>query len=293
VLRLLLVALALVLTGGDLVLEHRKRVDLGGTAGGGLLLVEVASERPRAVALLLKQVRLVLVTGGDHRRLVEEHAGLERQTDVLDAPRLILRVGDVAERDRRVVAHERDHLARRREARRMNPALRRAHLHELLAKLHDRCSGKRADIVTRLLVNALDSGGEDAGSEVGGTGEQQEIARVPVDAENGRVVLLDVLGDPPVVLLLKVAHRDDLGARGDGELVLERRPLDVSGGTIDAKNHERWLPVVVLERPHIGVAVLGASYKAIGLRSPIDASDSLIMLIKREDELNVVVELRK
>ena len=167
--------------------------------------------------------------------------------------------------------------ARRREASAVNPALRRVHFHEQLAKLHflDR---KAHDVFARTLVDALDGGRKDARLKVRRRGQQEHVVRVPVDVEDGRLVLLDVLRHPPVVVLLKVADRHNLGARRNRKLVLVRRPLAVCRGAVDAQNDKRRLPVALLERPHVRIAILRAGHKAVGLRSPVDASDTLIVL---------------
>jgi hypothetical protein len=67
--------------------------------------------------------------------------------------------------------------------------------------------------------------------------------------------LLQVLGDPPVVLLLEVADGDHAGSRADGELLLGWRPSDKSGGTVDSEQDEGRLPASSGLLPDIGIAV--------------------------------------
>lgn len=66
---------------------------------------------------------------------------------------------------------------------------------------------------------------------------------------------LQVLGDPPVVLLLEVADGDHAGSRADGELLLGGRPADKGGGTVDSEQDEGWLPASSGLLPNIGIAI--------------------------------------
>lgn len=75
----------------------------------------------------------------------------------------------------------------------------------------------------------------------------------------------------PVVLLLKVADRYDASAAAQGKLVLQRRPLDTGGCTVDSHQDQSGLPRTVLQSPHIGVAVRATSYDAVGLWGPVDS----------------------
>lgn len=75
----------------------------------------------------------------------------------------------------------------------------------------------------RALVNALDEAREDAGVGVGGARSQEHGVGVPRESGDGTADrLLQVLRDPPVILLLKVADGDHAGSRADGELLLGR-----------------------------------------------------------------------
>ena len=59
------------------------------------------------------------------------------------------------------------------------------------------------------------------GLEVSGSGGNEDVVRVPVQAGNcGTDWLLDVLAHPPVILLLKVTHRDCPRATAHSKLVL-------------------------------------------------------------------------
>jgi hypothetical protein len=107
---------------------------------------------------------------------------------------------------------------------------------------------------------------------------------MPVESEDGRFVLLDVLADPPIVILFEVADGDALGTRGDGELVTLWAPLDLSGSTADTKNYESGLPGSILELPYVSISVLRASDDFVGLSAPIDTGDTLGFIVFTENE---------
>lgn len=88
------------------------------------------------------------------------------------------------------------------------------------------------------LIDTLDEGGEDAGVSVSRAGGKQDGVGVPRDTGDGRPNgLLDVLGDPPVVLLLEVAHGDQAGARAHGKLCFRGSPAHTRGSTVDAEKY--------------------------------------------------------
>lgn len=67
--------------------------------------------------------------------------------------------------------------------------------------------------------------------------------------------LLEVLGDPPVVLFFEVADRDYAGAGADGEFALGGRPADEGGSAVDAEKDKSWLPACGGGFPDVGVSV--------------------------------------
>jgi hypothetical protein len=146
----------------------------------------------------------------------DPHAGLEWQTAVLDAPRLVLGMRDVGKRDRRVVRHVRNPIAAGREARAMHPTLRvklHQHLayfpkkrqisrlaarardnHQLLTKCGDLFGLESENWLTRAFVDTFHSSREDARLKVGRTGQQQEIVGMPKQEEaNSEVFCLKSL----------------------------------------------------------------------------------------------------
>lgn len=133
-------------------------------------------------------------------------------------------------------------------------------------------------------VNVLDEGRDDADIRVGRGGRNQNVVGMPRDVQDSGVVELDVLGDPPVVVLVEVADGDDLGAGGDGELVLTRRPGAAGGRTVDTQQHQGGVPGVILETPDVGVTILGARQDAVLLLAPGEGSNDGIVLGQGVDQ---------
>lgn len=104
---------------------------------------------------------------------------------------------------------------------------------------------------------------------------------MPVQAENsGADGLLDMLADPPVALLLKVAHTDAARTRGHRKLVFLGRPAHKGRSAVDAQQHQGGLPLLVacVQVPNVGVAVLGAGHDAVRLGGPVHGGDGLVVL---------------
>lgn len=201
----------LVLTLVDLALEHLTG-SRGGTDGGALLsllLIDVAGELPSAISATLKELREAVVAGGDDGALVgplevdvgEAVAADDLVGEVLSALR------DVDEGDGGVVAAVGELVARGGEADAVDPGGGEV-LAELLSEGQTRAEGR----LTGLLVETTDERREDAHLGISRGRGDQDASVVPVDPRDGRVVLLQVLADPPVVVLLEVANRDDLGS---------------------------------------------------------------------------------
>jgi hypothetical protein len=93
-------------------------------------------------------------------------------------------------------------------------------------------------------------------------------------------VFLDVLRDPPIVVLLKVANRNTFGTRGNSKFCFVWRPLYRSGCTVDPEDYEGRLPNTTVILPHICITVLRASYQSVCGMSPVDASNSVVMFRK-------------
>jgi len=131
-------------------------------------------------------------------------------------------------------------------------------------------------------VDFLDGAVEDTSLEVSGGGSKELVVRVPGDASDGAAVLLNVLANPPIVVLLEVANRDDLGAAGHSELITLGAPLHVSGGTVDTKDNQHGLPLLLMsvESPHVSVTILGARNDTVVDTIPVDASHNTVVLLE-------------
>lgn len=135
---------------------------------------------------------------------------------------------------------------------------------------------------------------------------------MPVDGEDGRPDrLLQLLGDPPVILLIEGADCDctdiacivsDLSfppltntekgdspsAAGNRELILLRTPPHMRRRPVDTQQHQGGLPHllsdlgVLLLLPNIRIAILRRSDNAVRVGSPIDGSNDLVVLWKRK-----------
>jgi len=129
---------------------------------------------------------------------------------------------------------------------------------------------------------------------ISAAGGEQYAVGVPGDAGDGRTQrLLQVLGHPPVVLLLEVADGDDACAGTDGELALVRAPTHAGSSAVDAQQHEGWLPLSALAGlPDVGVAVLRAGYNAAAVGCDVDAGDELVVSAKLVLQAELVALLR-
>lgn len=74
----------------------------------------------------------------------------------------------------------------------------------------------------------------------------------------------------PVILRLKVADRDESSPTTDCELVLQWRPLDKGGGTVDPEDDQRGLPYPLLLGPHIGITVRSTCHYTVTFGSPVN-----------------------
>lgn len=83
----------------------------------------------------------------------------------------------------------------------------------------------------------------------------------------------------PVVLLLKVANRDEAGATADSKLVLLGRPLYAAGGAVDPQDDQGGLPRLALQCPHVRVAVRATGHNAIALWGPVNTWDKQLPVV--------------
>jgi hypothetical protein len=91
---------------------------------------------------------------------------------------------------------------------------------------------------------------------IGRAGSQEHRVGVPGQREDGRAQgLLEVFGNPPIVLLFEVADSDNAGSGADGELVLIGGPANVGSRTVDAEEDESGLPAGRRRLPDEGVTI--------------------------------------
>lgn len=108
----------------------------------------------------------------------------------------------------------------------------------------------------RTRVDVLDEGREHASVSVGRSCGEQDRVGVPGDTgDGGANGLLDVLGDPPVVLLFKVADGDQTSTRAHSELGLGGCPADTGSSAVDAEEHQCGLPSLRRRLPNVGIAI--------------------------------------
>lgn len=94
---------------------------------------------------------------------------------------------------------------------------------------------------------------------------------MPVQAEDGGADwFLDVLAHPPVILRLEVADRDESSATTNCKFVLQWRPLDEGGGSVDPEDDQCGLPYPLLLGPHIGITVGSTCHYTVTFGSPIN-----------------------
>lgn len=67
--------------------------------------------------------------------------------------------------------------------------------------------------------------------------------------------------------------------RGNRKLVFRRTPLDVGRRSVDTEDDERGLPdALLVQSPDVRVPVLGTGDDPVGLGSPVDGRDELVVL---------------
>lgn len=116
-----------------------------------------------------------------------------------------------------------------------------------------------------LLIHFLEICGEDPRLEVGRASSEQDTIRMPVERQDsGPYRFLDVLGSPPVLLLIELTDCNGSRSRSYSELGLVGRPSDKGGRAVDTQEYQGGSPCVggCVEGPHVGVPVLRARHDA-------------------------------
>ena len=153
------------------------------------------------------------------------------------------------------------------------------------------------------VIDTLDEAGEYSGVGVGRARSKQDRVRVPCQCSNGTPDgLLQVLRDPPVVLLFEVANGDHTSPGTDGEFLLRGGPSDKGCGTVDAEKDQCRLPARGSLLPNISITVcdtnqisliraeselgenkrltLRASHNATAVGCNVHAGDSLLVALE-------------
>lgn len=286
-------------------------------SSSGLGLLQRARQLPPLLAALEAEGLAIVTRSNDLGLSVPEetHEGQKLRVDADHRLGRLLGRRGVDDGDRGVMRRKGQGVAARAEGNGMHPSGRV--VQELAA---DRVERQSLAPGARLgtLVGALDEGGKDAGVGIGGAGSKKNAVGVPGDGGNGGADrLLQVLGYPPVIFLLKVADGDDAVAGADGELGFRGRPADEGGGAGDAEEHEGGLVAGGGGFPDEGVAVcelglvvslagcdggimgawvaqggptLRASHNAPGVGGNVDAGDKLVMSLELVLELEGIAD---
>lgn len=113
-------------------------------------------------------------------------------------------------------------------------------------------------------VDTFDEAGEHTGMGVGRSSGQKNGVRVPrkgCDCAADR--LLQVLRDPPVVLLLEVTDSNHSSTGTDGKLLFRRRPAHKGCSAINSEKDQSGLPAGGSLLPDVGITVCWASVSIV------------------------------
>jgi hypothetical protein len=205
------------------------------------LLLDGTSQLP-ATLTALEAESLAIVTSSDNLILAGPDQTLERKLlsrDGDNSTRGLLGARGVNDGDAAVMSSERETVSAGGERNRVHPSSR---VVQILSTNRVERKSLAPNSGRRTSVHTLDKGGEDSGMSIGRSSSQKDRVGVPGYTGDGTADrLLQVLGNPPIVLLLEVADSNDPVTGSDGELVLGRRPAHESSGSADSKKDESWL----------------------------------------------------
>lgn len=139
---------------------------------------------------------------------------------------------------------------------------------------------KKHTRVNSLGIDPLDERRKHPGLGIRAPRGDQDVVRVPIDGQDrGPQRFLEVLGDPPIVLLVKGTDGDRPRSAAHGELVLVRAPLDTGRRAVDSEENEGGFPGAgFVLGPDVGVTVLRAGHDTVRSGSPGDGGDELVVL---------------
>lgn len=205
---------------------------------GSALLLNRSRQLPASLTALETE-SLAVITSSDNLILASPDKTLERKLlsrDGDNGTRRLVRAGGINDSNATIMCRKCKTLSAWRERDRVHPTGR---VVQVLST--DSVERKSLSPNTRrgALIHALDKGGEDSGMGIGRSSSQKDRVRVPSNTGDGAADrLLQVLGNPPVVLLLKVADGNNTVTRSNSELVLGRRPTNKGGGSADSEEDQ-------------------------------------------------------
>lgn len=179
--------------------------------------------------------------------------GKQTGSNVQHRARRLFRGAGVHDSHTAIVSSEGERVTTRRESNTLDPT---SSIIQVFAT--DSVERKALSPRTRLRagINTLDEAREDSGVRIGRSGCQQDGVRVPCQGCNSTANrLLDVLRDPPVVLLLEVADGNHSSAGADGELLLRWGPAHKGCGTVDSEKDQSRFPSGRGLLPNVGIAI--------------------------------------
>lgn len=184
---------------------------------------------------------LAIVTGGDDLSLSvpdQAHEGKKLRADADHGPGGLVGAGGIDNGDAAIVGGKGERVAAGGECHGVDPASR------VIQELSTHSvEGKplSPDARVRPAINTLDEAGEDSRMCVGRAGGKKDRVRVPGHrGDRALDGLFQMLGHPPVILLLEVADRNDPIARTDGELGLRRGPANKRSSPVDSEEDKGW-----------------------------------------------------
>jgi len=240
-------------------------------SSGSLSSIDLLSKLP--ATSVGESGRGAVVSNGDELCLRCEEEISEWKIAMLDDGGVDLSGGDIGKVKGGILVREGQDISRGRPGDRLDPSIGG----DLGNELSKGCFCSHGDS-GGALIDSLDEGREDSGLVVGGSGGEESVRRVPCDVCDGGGVILDVLRHPPIVVGLERTDGDEVSSASHSKLVLMRRPLDVSGGTVDSEDNKDWLPFVTRQSPHVSISVLRAGDDTVGLGGPVDTCDDLVVL---------------
>lgn len=208
------------------------------TQTGSALLLNRTSQLPATLAALETE-GLAVITSSDNLILASPDKTLERKLlgrDGDNSTGRLVRAGGINDSNAAIMCRKCKTLSAWRERDRVHPTGR---VVQVLSTDSVERKSLSPNARRGTLIHALDEGGEDSGMGIGRSSSEKDRVRVPGNAGDGAADrLLQVLGNPPVVLLLKVADGNNTVTRSNSELVLGRGPTNKGGGSADSEEDQ-------------------------------------------------------